>query len=84
MKLLSRHWFIYSSSGEMREVKGDGVIGQQPLLEPFDIHQYESWCPLPSAMGKMSGTYTMLDIETEKTFIVEVPEFKLIADFVNN
>lgn len=84
VQLLSRHWKIYSSNGLMREVKGDGVVGQQPVLRSFELHNYSSWSPLPTPMGKMSGSFTMLDTESKKTFEVEVPEFKLIADYINN
>jgi len=84
VQLLSRHWYIYSSSGTVREIEGDGVIGEQPVLAPFDTHTYTSWCPLPSPMGKMHGYYTMIETESKRQFDVEVPEFKLVADFVNN
>ena len=84
VKLLSRHWKIYASDGVMREVKGDGVVGKQPVLQMLDVHEYTSWSPLPTPVGKMLGSFTMLDMESNESFEVEVPEFKLIADYINN
>ena len=57
VQLLTRHWFIYDSNGVVREVEGEGVVGQQPILEPNEIHEYVSGCNLKTGMGKMLGTY---------------------------
>lgn len=79
VQLLSRHWYIFDSIGIKREVIGDGVIGQQPILEPNQQHEYSSWCPLTTAMGKMNGYYTMQRLDDYSTFEVEIPTFALTA-----
>ena len=84
VKLLSRHWHIIDSIQIKREVKGDGVIGKQPVLEPGKVFQYMSWCPLNSPIGKMYGTYTFERVEDKSKFEVIVPEFILISDFKLN
>jgi len=78
VQLMSRHWKIQDSNGSAREVKGDGVIGQQPTLMPGQTHQYVSWCPLETDIGEMSGTYQMRDVNTEEVFEVVVPAFRLL------
>jgi ApaG protein len=84
VQLLRRHWFIYDSDGSIREVEGEGVIGQQPILEPGDVHQYMSGCNLKTSMGKMHGTYLMERIRDGKRFKVNIPEFSLIPPFLSN
>lgn len=79
VQLLRRHWYIFDSNGEHREVKGDGVVGQQPVLMPNEIYEYESACNLTTDMGKMRGVYEMIRIIDKEKFLVEIPEFKLIA-----
>ena len=79
VQLLRRHWHIFDSNGEHREVKGDGVVGQQPVLMPNEIYEYESACNLVSDTGKMRGVYEMMRIIDKEPFTVEIPEFKLIA-----
>ena len=78
VQLLSRHWIIKDSDGSVREVKGDGVVGQQPILQPGQAHQYVSWCPLHTGIGTMSGTYKMHDRVLDEFFEAEVPTFPLI------
>ncbi len=58
-RLISRHWIITDARGEREEVKGDGVIGQQPHLAPGQSFQYTSFCVLRTQLGQMLGTYTM-------------------------
>lgn len=84
VKLLRRHWFIYDSNGVVREVEGEGVVGQQPTLEPGDSHEYVSGCNLKTEMGKMRGSYLMERIVDGKQFTVIIPEFMLIAPFKLN
>ncbi|NNE29347.1 MAG: Co2+/Mg2+ efflux protein ApaG [Saprospiraceae bacterium] len=81
VQLLSRHWYIFDSSGVKREVVGDGVIGEQPILEPGQEHHYQSWCPLMTDMGSMSGTYTMKNLESGERFEANIPKFQLIAPY---
>jgi len=59
VRLLSRHWVIKDSNGNIEEVRGDGVIGQTPFLEAGERFVYQSWCPLPTDWGSMRGTYQM-------------------------
>lgn len=79
VQLLKRKWYIFDSNGEHREVEGDGVVGQQPVLAPNEIYEYESACNLNTDMGKMKGIYQMMRIVDKERFYVEIPEFKLIA-----
>ena len=79
-QLLRRQWFIHDSDQTIREVEGDGVIGVQPIIRPGGNHNYMSWSVLQTAIGKMHGNYTMLNLETKEEYIVEIPEFRLVAD----
>lgn len=79
VKLLRRHWYIFDSSSEMREVEGEGVVGQQPVLMPGDIYEYESACNLTTEMGKMHGAYIMERQADKLMFKVDIPEFELIT-----
>ena len=78
VQLMSRHWRIMDSLGRMVEVKGDGVVGEQPLLEPGQRFEYTSGTPLPTPSGIMTGTYQMLSAEG-LWFDVEIPAFSLDA-----
>jgi len=84
LQLLSRHWMILDSSGTLIEVEGEGVVGQQPILEPGASYQYVSSVNINSDIGKMSGEYTMMNLTEEKTFQVIIPEFQLIVPFKLN
>jgi len=77
VKLTDRHWYIVDAHGNMREVSGEGVIGKQPELAPMQEHKYVSWSPIPTDLGKMYGYYTFLNLDTQETFLVSIPEFKL-------
>ena len=79
VQLHRRHWFIFDSNATRREVEGEGVIGQQPILEPGGRHQYISGCNLNTEMGRMSGTYQMVNLNTQREFNVTIPAFDLIA-----
>ena len=81
VKLLRRHWYIYDANGVVREVEGEGVVGQQPVLEPGDSHQYVSGCNLKSGLGKMRGSYQMERLVDGKEFSVEIPEFTLVVPY---
>src|SRR5579883_3326024 len=81
VQLLRRHWYIKDSNGSNREVEGEGVIGQQPIIEPGDSYQYVSAANLRSEIGKMYGTYEMQNLYNHKLFAVNIPEFQLIAPF---
>lgn len=77
-QLLYRHWQIHDAVGEDREVDGEGVIGQQPLLLPGGRHQYSSYCVLRSPLGHMEGYYTFVRPDGTR-FRVGVPRFSLEA-----
>jgi ApaG protein len=79
VQLLSRHWDIYDSSSEHSEVDGEGVVGEQPVLEPGELFEYESACSLTTDMGKMKGTYLMERKVDKARFYVTIPEFELIV-----
>lgn len=79
IQLLRRHWHIYDAGFNVREVEGEGVVGQQPVLEPGQVHQYVSGCNLKSGIGKMVGTYQMERIVDGVKFQVVVPEFTMTA-----
>ncbi|KAA5540167.1 Co2+/Mg2+ efflux protein ApaG [Adhaeribacter rhizoryzae] len=84
VKLLRRHWYIHDSNGVVREVEGEGVVGQQPVLEPGEAHEYVSGCNLKSGIGKMRGTYLMERLVDGKQFNVVIPEFVLIVPYKLN
>ncbi len=76
VQLVSRHWRITDGNGRLEEVKGAGVVGEQPILRPGDKFRYTSGCPLTTASGFMSGAYRMVD-ENGQAFDIEVPTFSL-------
>jgi ApaG protein len=75
-QLVSRHWIITDAEQQVQEVKGLGVVGQQPLLQPGESFEYTSGTSLPTAMGTMRGTYQMVAGDG-KTFDAEIPLFTL-------
>jgi ApaG protein len=81
VQLLRRHWFIYDANGSLREVEGEGVVGQQPVLEPGETHEYISGCNLKTGIGKMKGTYLMERVVDAKQFRVRIPEFTMIVPY---
>ncbi|MEQ1951808.1 Co2+/Mg2+ efflux protein ApaG [Mesorhizobium sp. CN2-181] len=76
VKLLSRYWHITDGKGRVEEVRGPGVVGEQPDLDPGDSYQYMSGCPLPTPSGIMVGRYTMQNASGD-TFDVDIPAFSL-------
>lgn len=86
-RLVSRHWFITDAEGNVREVQGSGVVGEQPLLAPGQSFQYSSWCPLATPMGLMHGTYQMVSQATggrTRQFDVQIAPFGLRARYTVN
>jgi len=59
-QLVSRHWVITDANGHVEEVRGPGVVGEQPVLVPGQSFEYTSFCPLPTPFGTMQGTYQMV------------------------
>ncbi|MBC7693108.1 MAG: Co2+/Mg2+ efflux protein ApaG [Methylotenera sp.] len=76
VQLISRHWIISDGEGVIREVKGPGVIGEQPNLKPGQKHEYSSFCPLPTPTGNMRGTFQMVNT-LGASFDVKIPLFFL-------
>ena len=74
--LMSRHWIITDALNRVEEVKGPGVVGEQPVLGPREAFRYNSGCPLTTPSGSMRGTYQMVTAAGE-TFDVEIPAFSL-------
>ncbi len=75
VQLLSRHWIITDGRGRVEEIRGDGVVGEQPVIAPGGAFDYVSGCPLPTPNGTMAGSYTMA--AREQLFEVAIPLFSL-------
>ena len=80
VQLMNRHWLITDDTGRVEEVRGPGVVGQQPKLEPGQSFEYTSGCPLPTASGQMEGTYEMV-AESGETFDVKIAPFTLSGPY---
>jgi ApaG protein len=80
VQLLNRHWRITDKLGRLQEVKGPGVVGEQPVLKPGESFEYTSGCPLTTPSGIMVGTYEMATTEG-KRFNVEIPAFSLDSPY---
>lgn len=76
VKLLSRYWRITDGNGHVEEVRGPGVVGDQPALDPGDSYQYTSGCPLTTPSGIMVGRYTMRG-DGGTLFEIDIPAFSL-------
>jgi ApaG protein len=79
VQLKRRKWLIFDAGFLQQEVEGEGVVGQQPILEPGEVHQYVSGCNLKSGIGKMVGYYSMERIVDGTMFSVAIPTFQLLA-----
>jgi ApaG protein len=77
-QLLSRRWLIHDEIGEDTEVVGDGVVGEQPVIAPGHVHEYQSFCVLKSGEGFMEGKY-YFERNNGETFEAEIPRFILSA-----
>ena len=75
-QLLSRYWHITDADGRINEVRGEGVVGEKPLINPGQSFEYNSFCPLPTNFGFMKGYYEMQGVD-KSTFQVEIPQFRL-------
>lgn len=81
IRLINRTWHIVDSIGESFTVQGDGVVGEQPLIQPGDTFEYNSFCVLKSMKGHMDGFYTMrcgTDLRQ-----IKIPRFHLVAPQMN-
>ena len=80
VQLINRHWRITDKMGRLQEVKGPGVVGEQPTLKPGDTYEYTSGTPLPTPSGIMMGSYEM-ESEEGVRFDVEIPAFSLDSPY---
>jgi len=81
VQLLTRHWVITDGRGARHSVEGEGVVGEQPVIEPGASFDYVSGCPLATPSGAMQGNYRMVR-EDGAIFDVEIPRFSLFAPAV--
>ena len=75
-QLRSRHWIITDGNGSVQEVRGEGVVGAQPVLRPGENFEYTSWCVLATPSGTMRGTYQMVT-DRGQTFDADIAPFRL-------
>jgi ApaG protein len=76
VQLMHRHWQITDANGKREEVRGPGVVGEQPVLQPGERFNYTSGCPLTTPSGIMAGSYRFVDQDGDE-FQVEIPAFSL-------
>jgi ApaG protein len=81
VQLVTRHWIITDATGHQEEVRGPGVVGQQPVIEPGQSFEYTSGCPLTSPYGTMRGSYQMVAADGER-FDVEIAPFTLRGPYL--
>lgn len=87
VQLLSRAWEVIDATGERRLVEGEGVVGQQPIIQPGQFHEYTSWVQFETPIGAMRGSYVMKRHNSRgsaELFQVEVPKFLHVAPEVLN
>ena len=82
-QLVSRHWVITNSEGEEEEVRGEGVVGDKPVLAPGASYDYNSFCNLKTPVGTMHGSYTMVTPSGE-TFEARIAPFTLAIPYALN
>jgi ApaG protein len=75
-QLESRHWIITDAEGDVQEVRGEGVVGAQPVLQPGEEFEYTSWCMIATPAGSMRGSYQMVTAEGDR-FDAEIAPFRL-------
>ncbi len=82
-QLLSRRWLITDATGQMQEVTGDGVVGEQPTIRPGNFHRYSSFSVIETPVGTMEGSYAMVDKEGQ-AFDAAIPVFRLAVPGIVN
>jgi len=83
VKLLTRRWLITDAGGKVREVRGDGVVGEQPRIRPGEFHRYSSLSIIDTPVGTMEGNYGMVDDDGE-SFSATIPVFRLAVPGILN
>ncbi len=81
IQLKSRHWRITDAFGRVQEVRGGGVVGEQPIIEPGESYEYTSGTPLTTPSGIMVGSYEMAIQDSGKSFNVKIPAFSLDSPY---
>ena len=81
VQLKTRHWRITDATGKLQEVRGPGVVGEEPVLKPGESYEYTSGVPLPTPSGFMVGSYGMITDKGEH-FDIDVPAFSLDSSYV--
>lgn len=76
VQLINRHWRIVDGRGQVSEVEGEGVVGEQPIIQPGGAFDYVSGCPLPTPDGSMIGSYDMEDADGQH-MLIAIPQFAL-------
>ena len=84
VQLLTREWFIFDSLDQPKIVKGEGVVGEQPIIEPGETYCYSSNCLLNSTIGFMQGVYTFKKSNNDELITVLIPKFSLIFPHILN
>ncbi len=84
IRLCRRNWFIIDSNATNRQVEGEGVNGEKPIIGTGEAYQYISGCNLDSEIGKMYGSYLMERLIDSKQFYVRIPEFQLVVPYKLN
>ena len=84
VQLMGRHWIITDADGEVEQVRGSGVVGQQPILAPGQSFEYTSACPLATPFGTMQGTYRMVRSRDGEEFEVSIAPFALSEPYAIN
>ena len=83
VQLMNRHWIIRDAFGGVEEVRGAGVVGKQPLLQPGEVFEYTSFCPLKTPSGSMEGSFEMRNNLNEK-FEASIARFELKSTLLQN
>jgi ApaG protein len=84
VQLLRRHWIITDGHGHVEHVEGPGVVGETPVLKPGARFRYTSFCPLPTSMGAMEGTFLMRRLDDGSTFDARIVPFSLFDPLSEN
>lgn len=82
-RLVSREWVITDADGDVQRVQGPGVVGEQPVLAPGESFEYTSFCPLPTAVGTMEGSYRMV-LDDGESFDARIEPFSLAVPHAVN
>lgn len=84
IQLLRRTWQIFDSNGTYKNVTGDGVVGEQPIIQPNEAYSYVSGCNIKTDMGSMHGNYEMMNLFNKSLFKVAIPKFNLLYPYKQN